>query len=339
MLEKPDLADDKIIACLIGEYGLCVSQIAFLPLGADQNTAVYRALTGDEASYFVKLRRGVFNEISVAYPKFLSDHGITQIIPPLTTRKGRLWADLGAFKLILYPYIEGHNAYAVDLSDRQWKYFGKALRSIHTAQIPPDLIECIHQETYSAQGRETVKIFLERIEHDAFDDPVAAKLAVFLKAKREEVLDLVRRAERLALVLQTGSLESIICHSDIHAGNILIDGNGNLYIIDWDDPILAPKERDLMSIGGGQFSPRRMPKEEEALFYQGYGPTQINPFALAYYRYERVIQDIAVYCEQLLLTYEGGEDREQSLRYLKSNFLPNGTIEIARNSDKVTRAR
>jgi spectinomycin phosphotransferase len=51
--------------------------------------------------------------------------------------------------------------------------------------------------------------------------------------------------------------------------------------------------------------------------------------ALAYYRYERIVQDIAVYCEQLFLSDEGGEDREQSWQYLRSNFLPQGTIEIA----------
>ena len=58
---------------------------------------------------------------------------------------------------------------------------------------------------------------------------------------------------------------------------------------------------------------------------------------MAYYRYERIVEDIAVYCEQLFLSDEGGEDREQSLRYLASNFLPNNTIEIAYNSDKTRR--
>ena len=43
MLEKPDLQDEKIIACLQDEYGLLVVQVAFLPLGADRDTAVYRA--------------------------------------------------------------------------------------------------------------------------------------------------------------------------------------------------------------------------------------------------------------------------------------------------------
>jgi len=42
MLTKPDLKDEKIIACLHDNYGLDVAEISFLPLGADFNTAVYR---------------------------------------------------------------------------------------------------------------------------------------------------------------------------------------------------------------------------------------------------------------------------------------------------------
>jgi len=336
MLEKPDLQDEKIIACLQDEYGLLV-KVAFLPLGADLNTAVYRAVADDETPYFVKLRRGVFDETSVALPKFLSDQGIVQIIAPLATQTGQLWASLDAFKLILYPFVEGHNGYEVDLSDRHWFDFGAALKSIHTVKVPPALISRIQRETYSPQWRETVKTFVERVEDDAFDDPVAAKLAAFLKAKRDEVLDLVGRAERLALALQSRSPEFVLCHSDIHAGNILIDANGALYIVDWDNPILAPKERDLMFVGGGQGFAGHTAREEETLFYRGYGQTQIAPIALAYYRYERIVQDIAVYCEQLFLTNEGGEDREQSLRYLTSSFLPNHTIEIAYKSDKTLR--
>jgi len=337
MLEKPDLQDEKIIACLQDEYGLPVVQVAFLPLGADLNTAVYRVVAEDETPYFVKLRRGVFDETAVALPKFLSDQGIVQIIAPLATKTEQLWASLDAFKLILYPFVEGHNGFEVDLSDRQWGDFGTALKSIHTALVPPALTRGIQQETYSPQWREIVKTFLERVEDDAFDDPVAVKLAAFLKARRDEILDLVGRAERLALALQAQSPEFVLCHSDIHAGNILIDANDALYIVDWDNPILAPKERDLMFIGGGQGFAGHTAQEEENLFYRGYGQTQINPIALAYYRYERIIQDIALFCEQIFWTNEGGEDREQSLRYLTSNFLPNSTIEIAYKSDKTLR--
>jgi spectinomycin phosphotransferase len=56
--------------------------------------------------------------------------------------------------------------------------------------------------------------------------------------------------------------------------------------------------------------------------------------AVAYYRYERIVQDIAIFCAQIFLSDEGGEDREQSLRYLISNFLPNGVLEISYQADK-----
>jgi len=334
MLEKPDLEDERIIACLRDEYGLNVVQVAFLPRGADQNAAAYRVVADDETLYFLKLRRGVFDETSVALPKFLSDQGIAQIIAPRAARTGQLWASLDGFKSILYPFVEGRNGYEVDLSGRHWGDFGRAIKSIHTVELPPALIRRIRQETYSPQWREIVRTFLERVEDDVFDDPVAGKLAAFLKAKRDEILDLVARAEWLARALQARSPEFVLCHSDIHAGNILIEPNDAFYIVDWDDPILAPKERDLMFIGGGQGFTGHTAQEEETLFYRGYGQTQIDPIGLAYYRYERIIQDIAVFCEQLLLTNEGGEDREQSYRYLTSNFLPNGTIEIAHKSDR-----
>ncbi|MCI0557725.1 MAG: aminoglycoside phosphotransferase family protein [Nitrososphaera sp.] len=336
MLEKPDIQDEKIITCLRDEYGLNVGQVAFLPLGVDSNAAVYRAVVEDERPYFVKLRRGVFDETAVMLPKFLSDQGIGQIIPPLATKTGQLWASLDAFKVILYPFVEGHNGYEVDLSDHHWVEFGSALKRIHTVVVPPALISRIQRETYSPQWRESVKTFLERVD-EAFDDAVAVKLATFLKAKRAEILDLVGRAERLVQALQARSPEFIVCHSDIHAGNILIDTNDAFYIVDWDNPILAPKERDLMFAGGGQFGARRTAQEEEAFFYRGYGQTQIDPVALAYYRYERIIQDIAAFCEQIFLTNEDGEDREQALRYLTSNFLPNGVLEIAYKSDKTLR--
>jgi spectinomycin phosphotransferase len=334
MLEKPDIQDVKIVACLQDEYGLPVVQVAFLPLGADLNTAVYRALTDDDTAYFAKLRQGVFDETSVALPKFISDQGIGHLIAPLTTKTGQLWASLDAFKLILYPFVEGQNAYEVALSDRHWGDLGATLKSIHTTVVPPALTRCIQKETYSPQWREIVKAFLERVEIEDYDDPVAREVAALLKAKRHEIADLVRRAERLAVELQARSPDFVLCHSDIHAGNVLIGAAEDLYVVDWDSPILAPKERDLMYVGGGLLGGRRTPREEENLFYQGYGQTQIDPVALAYYRYERIIQDIAVECEQLLLTNEGGADREQSLGYLVSNFLPNGVIDIAYKADK-----
>jgi spectinomycin phosphotransferase len=333
MLEKPDLHDDAIITCLHDEYGLAVDKISFLPIGADINTAVYRAATPAEAVYFVKLRSGEFEESSVMVPKYLSDLGIRQIIPPLSTQTGRLWASLPPFKVILYPYVEGHDGYVRKLSEKQWREFGAALKRLHTTEFPPEINKRIHRETFSPRWRHAVRIFLERAKTEAFAEPVAAETAAFLKTKGDQTLKIVERAEALARLLREQPSDFIVCHADIHGWNLLIDNHEALYMVDWDTLIWAPKERDLMFIGAGLGDSGYTPREEEALFYQGYGRPKINQIAIAYYRYERIIEDIAAYGERLLSSEEGGEDKKQSLQYLKSNFLPKGTIERADQSD------
>ncbi len=334
MLEKPQIQDEKIMACVQQEFGLQVARVEFLPLGNDQNSAVYRVVAEEGTPYFLKLRSGVFDENAAALPKFLHDQGITQIIAPITTNSGQLWANLEPFKLMLYPFVDGQDGYEVALSDQQWQDFGTALKRIHTANIPFEIIKTIPRETYSDQWREIMKRFLERVETDHFTEAVAAKLAVFLKTKRQMILELVSYTERLAQNLQARDLELVVCHADLHAGNLLIAGD-RFFIVDWDNPILAPKERDLMFVGGGQMNNWRSPLKEETLFYQGYGATELDAVALSYYRFERIVQDIAAYCEQLYLSGEGSEDRELAYQYLTSNFLPNGVLEMTKQADKV----
>jgi spectinomycin phosphotransferase len=332
MLEEPQLDHETLRACLRADYGLPAVEIVFLPLGADQNTAVYRAVAGDGRTYFVKLRREPFDETSVALPKWLHDRPIAQIIAPLTTHSGRLRADLDVFKVVLYPFIGGRDGYEVELTDRQWVDLGAGLKRIHTTRLPAALSRRIRRETYAPQWRQSVRAYLSRVADETFDDPLAVRLAALLTAERDQIRQLVERAEQLAQALAGRDLAFILCHSDLHAGNLLIVDDDTFYIVDWDDPILAPKERDLMFIGGGLMGGWRPAAEEERLFYRGYGATEIDPLALAYYRYERIIQDIAVECEQILLTAEGA-DREQLFGYLVANFRPDGTIELARRSD------
>ena len=85
-----------------------------------------------------------------------------------------------------------------------------------------------------------------------------------------------------------------------------------------------------MFIGGG-IDEIWKSKRDESLFYEGYGNVEIDLTALAYYRYERVIEDLVVISEQILSTDEGGADRERSYGWFTSNFEPGNTIEIAEN--------
>ncbi len=330
MLEKPDLPDALILSRLQEEYGLQATQLTFLPLGADVNTAVYRLISQDNATYFLKLRKNTFVEITVTLPLYLAAQGLPSIIAPLPTRSGQMWASLEPYQMVLYPFIEGRNAYEAALSDRQWHEFGAALKAIHAIRLPPILERQIPSDTFSPQFRRLVKVFQAQIETTTYQDATAVKFAAFTKAHRAEIDFVVARADQLAQALQQRSLPQVLCHSDIHAGNLLLTPQDGLYIVDWDAPIFAPKELDLAMVGG---SATWNSTREEALFYRGYGQVDIDRIALAFYRYQRIILDIAAYCESLLLTEEGGEDREQSFQYYASMFLPGHEIELASRTE------
>ncbi|HEU0293465.1 MAG TPA: phosphotransferase [Anaerolineales bacterium] len=333
MLEKPNIPEALIISRLQEEYDLRVAELTFLPLGADMGTAVYRVVADDGTAYFLKLRKG-FDEIIVTVPLFLKSQGIQEIIAPLETKSKQGWADFGEYKLILYPFIEGKNGFDMELTDHQRWILGAALKGIHSAQLLPELKRLVPQESFSPKYRENIKAFQVQVESQTFDDPTAGKLAKFMKSKGSEITHLVERTGQLALELQSKPLELVLCHTDIHGGNILTGDRDELYIVDWDAPLLAPKERDLMFIGGG-IDEIWKSKREESVFYEGYGKTDIDLSALAYYRYERVIEDLAVICEQILLTDEGGADRERSYGWFTSNFEPGNTIEIADSTDNL----
>jgi spectinomycin phosphotransferase len=236
--------------------------------------------------------------------------------------------------MILYPFVDGKNGFERDLTDPQWVEFGAALKKFHTMEFPRAITRSIQRETFSSRWRDTVKMYLQRIEEEPFQETVAAEMAAFLRSKKVETSTLVQRAEACAHQLLEKPAEFILCHGDIHAWNLLIVDEHIFYMVDWDTLIFAPKERDLMFIGSGLGGNGHSPLDEETLFYQGYGRTQVDAAALAYYRYERIVEDIAVICNQIFMTDEGGEDRRQQFGYLKSNFLPDNTIDIASRSDK-----
>jgi len=330
MLTKPDISDELVISHLQKEYGLRVTSLTFLPLGADMGSAVYRVVADNGTISFLKLRRG-FDPISVTVPLFLKSQGIQEIIAPFETKSKQGWADFGEYKMILYPFIDGKDGFDMELTDQHKRRLGTTLKAIHSTQIPAELKRRIPKETFSPQWREIVKSFQVQAEEKTFQDPNAAKLAMFIKSKRNEISRLIERTEELASELQSKPLELVLCHTDIHGANMLIRTDGQLpvlYIVDWDAPLLAPKERDLMFIGGGIDNIWKS-KQDVSVFYEGYGKTKIDFAVMAYYRYERVIEDLAAYGEQLLLTDEGGADREEAYERFTGNFEPGQTIEIA----------
>lgn len=333
MLTPPDIAVETIIAYLRESYGQRIARVSFLPIGADANAAVFRVEADDGIPYFLKLKRGDFDEIAVAVPAFLRARGIGQVMAPLATTTGQLWARGHGFVWLLYPFFEGDNGFKTPLSDAQWITLGQSLRAVHSSVLPPALASRVPREDYSSRWRNIVMAYDEQVETRAHDDPYARRLAAFWVSKRSEIRTMVERTETLGQTMRqrAGAADAfVLCHTDLHAGNVLLNASDalELAIVDWDNPLFAPRERDLMFFGGG-IGAIWNTLHEEALFYQGYGATMIDPVALSYYRYERIVEDLAAYGEQIFEMQGSAEDREHGLEGTMGQFRPGRVVAIA----------
>jgi spectinomycin phosphotransferase len=331
VLQKPDLPDEALAASLEGAHGLRVAEVVFLPLGNDRDTAVYRVVAEDGRAYFLKLRRGVFDETGVAVPRLLHQRGVAQVIPPIPTPDGRLWTRLQPFALVLYPFVAGHDAHAIPLTEDQWRSLGAALAGVHAIRLPDDLVRRVPTDAFGPRWRDALLRFQTRVEREEFDDPAALGLADLLRAERARIDRLARRHEQLAAALRARSPARVLCHGDVHFRNVLVDdADGALYLVDWDTLAFAPPERDFEFVGG------RWGGEHEArLMQRGYGGYEPDQTALAYYRYNRIVEDLAVLGEELLDAGGGGANRGQHLAAATTVFHPGGPLDIA---DRVDRA-
>lgn len=336
MLEKPSLDDSAVAAALREHYGLDVSTLRFLPIGNDVGSYVYRVETRDGYAYFLKARRAPMYEPSVAVPRFLVEQGLHQIVAPLPTLDGALWVPLRAFNLILYPFIDGRTGKDAGLTQRQWTELGRVLKKLHSCELPASLRTLVATESFDAPywvaGMQRLQALIDRTDQL---DAIAAALVGAWQERKPQMDALMERTRQLGRTLHDAPRELVLCHSDIHTANVLVEAGGALHIVDWDQPIMAPKERDLMFYGAELGALSGGATEARHLF-EGYGSGEVDPLAFAYYRYAWVMQDWVANAEEVLLYDDLGDvTRRNSLRNFKAMFDPGDVVDVAYASDSI----
>ena len=124
---------------------------------------------------------------------------------------------------------------------------------------------------------------------------------------------------KLAEVLKARPFPYVICHADLHPANLIRDRHGHVFVIDWDEVMLAPKERDFIFIREPQAS----------TFWQGYGQREIDWVALTYYLWERVIQDVIECTQDVCFRDDLGEETRADIARLFDEILEGSSINAA----------
>jgi spectinomycin phosphotransferase len=330
--EPLTISDDDILTRLRTRFEIDALEVEFLPLGYDSDAWVYRvrARGGD---LFLKIRRGPFNEAGLAVPRLLAARGIAHLIAPIPTITGEL-LDAGELAFVLFPWVEGRSGGEVGLTAAQWTELGATMRAIHDVPVDAAFTSILRTEDFVpariAKFREVqAAIEAHLVAGDPADDALGSELAACWHAHQDQIDRLVTLTGTLAPIARDRAEGPVICHADIHAWNVVVAPDGDIVIVDWDDAVLAPRERDLVFVDG---IPGGHAADPDA-FFGGYGDLEPDDDVIAYYRAEWAVQDLAAFASHVLLEPDAGDDaRRESARLFVAMFEPGNLVEVSLRS-------
>lgn len=321
MREKLNIPEDLLRVCLQEQYDISAVSLDFLPLGLDTRAGVYRVLSEQGTSYFLKAKSGSFYEPGCLVPRYLRDQGITAVVAPLRTKSNTLWTQVGDWKVIVYPFISGDTGLHLGMTDENWQEVGTIFKQIHHVPLPPSGFRSLRKETFDpTEYTRWVRAFETQLADSPGKSKVEHALCSCWMAHQPAIHTLLTSMEELAGILQSQSDPYVICHADLHANNVLREQSDHIFVIDWDDVMLAPRERDFIFV-----------REPVAgAFFQGYGQTEIDWVALTYYQCERAVTDLIECAQEVFFRDDlGSESKADAVQLFSDLFAENNNVDAA----------
>lgn len=293
------------------QYGLRVENITPGPHGFVAETFIIDTHRGRYFAKLVRISRYAEN-IRASLPLLLELRalGVDQINYPIPTIERQLSVIFDGYLLVLFNYIDG--AWTFDYDFEQYV----------------DLLARIHLLTEKVQTRVTLERFdlgfmvdmrrHRRMLHNReFSNPYQQHIQAVTAQHRAEIDEASRALTQLARRLRRRKPTGWrLTHGD-GPGNVLQDARGKIYLIDWDDLLLAPCERDTwFHLGGEEHGTTFLD-----LYRRRFPEYQVDRAVFAYYVYWRCCNDLEGWYDKILAPETSDDQRAELIRHFDKDFF------------------
>jgi spectinomycin phosphotransferase len=209
------------------------------------------------------------------------------------------------FTIALFPHVEGRSGdFGDDLRAPERHAVVELLAELHAAMPPAGLTEPV----IGLPGSQATLI-------DLVDDtagpwtagPYGEPAHAWLQEHAGEVRALVERVADGARAIRERDPHLVLTHGEPHPGNVMVSASG-LRLIDWDTIGLAPPERDLWHV--------ESPAGDAAAHYEAVTGRSVDRAAIALYREQWILDDLAISLHDLRSPHERNADTDALWRWL-----------------------
>lgn len=303
----------KIIQAIQQGYGLDIINIEFMLRGFGGDC--YRANTRSGISYFLKLHDPVENQMMAASSRAfylplmqqLHTKGILPNIPqPLPTLQGALSLGIGTNELVITNFIEGQLVGFGKLPERVLIQLAEIVGILHVSIAELEFEHPFIEQFEIVFEHDLLKSFDTLTTLDASATSGQLLLRDSILPHKTQILAHLKYLKELQAYVKSANKPKVVCHTDLHGGNLITDSEGNLHILDWENAMIAPPEHDMIFFAREDnfkmtFWPHYIRKFQTA---------SIDPEILRFFFYRRGLEDIADFILRILRR-DGSPKRDQ----------------------------
>ncbi len=321
---EPTINHDALMAQLDAAYGLNVVALTFIPKG--ELSLAYVVDCADGSRYFAKLmpnsrqaltmRDNLDIYLAVNAELYQRDL-LTSVVAPLPTTDGWLRSEFAGMPLILFPYIAGDT---LPFDTDQWPppvrdQLARDVAALHLAtahlHAPPPSTSAFDLSLIPALERGLAAL----AEVGSHSRPSHQQLRDLLLPHRATLAGHFAHLRDLYDIVTSKHPQLVLCHTDIHGLNLMVDAQGAAHMLDWENVMLAPAEHDLQAFTGRHFAAFLK------VYWQAGGVRQIDIDQLAFYNYHRYLDDLHAYALSILYDNNDPRQDEQDLGFVQTAGL------------------
>jgi fructosamine-3-kinase len=292
---------------LDNNYSFSYSSIIIGPRQFAGITYIVKA--GNNNKYFVKIinKKGIPNSIATNLPVLeeLNNLGLENIPQVIRTNLGGLFIETEDSVFVVFNYLEGKQTYEFNK-----KKLGLFISKFHT--LTKEIRQEVEKESFDSYANRNFLDMFNQVFKLGNQDLINKRLKEMLLPYRQEILDDFNKfLEVIEQCKKKPQTSYVLTHGDIPI-NVMENKKGEQYVIDWDDILLAPPERDLWFF-----------KDTPSLLNQ-YRKTftnyKINNVFYKYYLYWRLFSDMYAFIKEIR-SNKSEEHRRKNLKELKEDYL------------------
>jgi spectinomycin phosphotransferase len=310
--------------CLDEAYGLPGADLA--PVSGGESALAYRATTADGGRWFVKVAAP-----DPCYPRDMAETeralrmtavlrarvGAAEIVAPRPSRAGEPWVALGGGHVAVFPWVDARPLGArAGWPDAALAAVARAVGEIQrSTSALGDLAPA--RESFTVGYLRRLPAALDGLAGLGAGARTGQRAAAELVLpRRGEFERLLRHHDDLAGRARQRGGPLVLCHTDLNGDNLLLGADGRVYVVDWDEPRLAPPEQDVRYL-------LDLPRLGLALgtFEEAAGPTALDADVFGMYFHRRVLVDLAHFVCRVLRPDRTDQKDAHDLGIIRSDCL------------------